>query len=53
MIRLAGLVNCFGLLNASTVANIASKPEAAFVEIAGRDSLPYVLLIIAGDAAGT
>ena len=51
MILLAGLVNCFGLLNASIVASIALKQAASCAEIAGRDLNLYVLLIIAGDAA--
>ena len=52
MILLAGLVNCFGLLNASTVASIASKPAAAFAVTAGRDLNLYVLLIIVGVVGG-
>ena len=52
MILLAGWGNYFGLLSASIAASIASKQVAACAAIAGRDSPPYVLLIIAGDAAG-
>jgi len=49
---LAGLVNYFGLLNALIAAGTVLKEQAPCAMIAGRDSLLYVLLIIAGDAAG-
>ena len=53
MILLAGLVNCFGLLNASIAAGTALKQAASCAEIAGRDLNLYVRLIIVGIVGGT
>lgn len=51
--RLGDWASYFGLLNASTAVNITLKQAAACVATAGRASLPYALLIIAGVAAET